>query len=119
MDGVMILQTFENVSRTWGISIWGLLLIILAILNVIIGIGIGINEDRIPFLQCVAAAMCLTVGLIRFGTAVEVSEPNTYQVLVDESVSMTEFNERYEILETQGKTYIVREREGFVEKPTE
>jgi hypothetical protein len=113
MDGVMILQTFENFSFTWGWSWLGLLTIFAALMN----LWIFIDEQGLGYFF-----MSIILGFIavfNFATAIEVPEPDTYQVLIDESVSMTEFNKRYEILETQGETYIVKEREGFVEKSTE
>ena len=33
-----------------------------------------------------------------------------YKVTIDDSVSMTEFNEKYEVIEQEGKIYTVREK---------
>lgn len=34
-----------------------------------------------------------------------------YEVLVDDSVSFTEFTEKYEIIKQKGKIYVIREKE--------
>ena len=34
-----------------------------------------------------------------------------YNVIISDEVSLTEFNEKYEIIEQNGKIYTVRERE--------
>ena len=35
-----------------------------------------------------------------------------HEVLINDSVSLTEFNERYEIVSQKGKIYVVREKEN-------
>ena len=51
-------------------------------------------------------------GLIVFGVAITDTPPETrYQVLIDESVSMSEFFEKYEIIEQEGKIYTIKEKE--------
>lgn len=39
------------------------------------------------------------------------TEYNTYKVTISENVSMTEFYEKYEIIDTDGEIFTVRERE--------
>lgn len=51
-------------------------------------------------------------GLIGFGVEAIATPPETrYQVLIDETVSMTEFFEKYEIIEQEGKIYTIKEKE--------
>lgn len=40
------------------------------------------------------------------------TEYNTYKVTISENVSMTEFYEKYEILDVDGQIYTVRERDS-------
>ena len=59
--------------------------------------------------------MCLSVGMIFgmvFGTAFEIPTKyeTQYKVTVSDEVSMTDFLERYEIIETEGKIFTVREK---------
>ena len=55
------------------------------------------------------------VGLFLFAAVCVASkEPivyeTQYKVLLDESIQLTEFFEKYEILDQDGKIYIIRER---------
>ena len=36
---------------------------------------------------------------------------NTYSVIIDDSVSMTEFYDKYEVIDIQGKIFTITERE--------
>lgn len=38
---------------------------------------------------------------------------NTYSVIIDDSVSMTEFYDKYEVLDIQGKIFTITEREDM------
>ena len=53
---------------------------------------------------------CLVIGMVIgvFGPREQVTR---YQVLIDESVSFIEFNERYKIIEQDGVIYTIQERE--------
>jgi len=50
------------------------------------------------------------VSIVGFNVAFTPSE-TTYKVIIDESVSMVEFNERYEILDQDGLIYEIVEKE--------
>ena len=45
------------------------------------------------------------------GSCFFVNEETQYQVLINEEVSMTEFNERYEIVDQEGQIFTIREKE--------
>ena len=61
-------------------------------------------------------AVVFAVVCFVFATLGVVSNQNSinhieYKVTIDDSVSMNEFMEKYEILDQEGKIYIVKERE--------
>lgn len=66
--------------------------------------------------KCVKAGLVFTIiAVIGIITAIiDISHPmydkTQYQVIVDDSVSMTEFTQRYNIIEQEGITYWVTEK---------
>ena len=117
MDGVTILNEFEVVTKTvfsWE-SFWG---------GALIGAGIGlivaiifglVEEDWIAFFVGLGA-FCTLLGLFvgLLGGFVLAPKPveyeKHYEVSIDENVNMQEFMNTYEIIETRGSIYTVREK---------
>lgn len=62
---------------------------------------------------CLVLAACLWGGLLYFALTPNTNDPNhiEYKVTIDDSVSMNEFLDKYEILDQEGKIYTVKERE--------
>lgn len=117
MSGVEILNQYEVVTRTtfsWSSFGWGCLIAL--IMGVIISFMITIDDfDWITFLICSAilvTVLCLTIGLIAgFILCPKATEVETrYEVSISPEVSMQEFLNKYEIIETRGSIYTVRER---------
>ena len=64
------------------------------------------------FVMCLITIFCTFSTLISYeSNGPEVTEYQ-YQVIVDDSVSMTEFTDKYEIIEVKGESYIVKEIEA-------
>ena len=71
------------------------------------------------FIKDISDGLCgailgLFLGMIIYGIIFHVVIPEKYvkyKVTISESVSMTEFNEQYEIIDIDGKIYTIRERE--------
>ena len=117
MNGVQILNQFEVVTKTvfsWN-SFW-------------VGLGIGVAIGLVAavifgcqeadwlafFLAC--AIFIPIIGLIVGGLAGKVISPTPveyethYEVSISEETNMQEFMSKYEILETRGEIYTVREK---------
>ena len=62
----------------------------------------------VPMLICSAVLGLITCLLT---TIIIVPDYKTYEVVLDDSVSMNEFMDTYEILERRGQIYVVREIE--------
>jgi hypothetical protein len=115
MKGVEIITSTQVVTEmtsnavvTW--VTFGVALFIMAL----IGVKVATKEKSIGFFL-----ICLVVGLvvscmsgsIAAGITTEPTAYEThYKVIVDESVGLSEFTSYYEILDQEGKIYIVRER---------
>lgn len=102
IDGITVLSE-ESIKMPFGV------LFILLLLS-----GFGLYACHMDFKRCGASIFAL-VGSIFFCLAIIVSlglSFNTfdkhYQVLIDDSVSFTEFYEQYELIEQNGDIYTIR-----------
>lgn len=118
MSGVEILA-FEEVACAWESWNWQSFWIAVAIvfiISIIAGFIFACQEGSIGagllMFGCMLIGVGSLLGIIAGKKCVDPTEYETqYKVIVDDSVSMTEFSEKYEILEQEGKIYTVRERE--------
>lgn len=111
LDGITLLDTGTKVvSYTWGWSWGGFIVAIIAIFLVVISIlclvdGVG---GEIFFIAAIFVGM---FSLFIFAHAKPAKTINTYSVIIDNSVSMTEFYDKYEVLNIEGKIFTITERE--------
>ena len=112
MEGVEILNTIYE----YGSLINPVCFFIFAIaLLVIVIIGrCTIDYDAIQYILLFLAAIAL-VGIIVCGIGMTIETDKIidtkYQVIVSDDVNLNEFQEKYEIIEQNGKIYTVKERE--------
>ena len=122
MAGVTILDTIEQVSYSWAFTRLAMVFAVFALL-VTVALLISVNHKKYincrggksrtdPRFNAICVVLLVTclMGLLfscRFG---EKQVTETYQVLLEDDVVISEFREHYEILDEQGITYIVRER---------
>ena len=110
MEGVTILNQFvvDKAPVGWFAIIAGALLCSVCLWCMFIMFNEGNAGAATAFI--ILALIC--VGLITLGICIVKTPPKTqYQVLIDESVSMTEFFEKYEIIKQDGKIYTIKEKE--------
>lgn len=109
MDGVTILNSYEyltNIGIIVGLSVlcvWFLAVSIIALFALLKYKGKSWME---PILFIICIVLTITCG----GLIPEKKYETHYQVMVDDSVSMNEFQSKYEIIEVEGKIYTVKER---------
>ena len=117
MEGVSILNQFEVVTKTvfsWP-AFWTGVLVGVGIAFVA-GIIFGLSENSflafiVMFLALGIFASALIGFLAGYNICPEPVEYEThYEVSIDANVSMQEFMDRYEIIETRGSIYTVREK---------
>ena len=117
MDGVNILNEFEVVTKTvfsWESFCCGALggVIIGLVVAVIFGLAEG---DWLAFFVGIIV-FCTFLGLLVGFLAGVITNPKAveyetrYEVSIDENVNMQEFMDKYEIIETRGFIYTVREK---------
>lgn len=108
MDGVIILNSYEmltNASSIFFVFVWGSVFTALALCFSYLFID-GYSSISTAIFAIVAG----TLAVILFCNIPEKNYETRYQVTVDDSVSMNEFQNKYEIIEVEGKIYTVRER---------
>ena len=117
MEGVTILNQFEVVTETvfsWSEFSTGFL--IGMCVGLIMGIIFGLSEwDWFAFLFMFLFAGLVVGGFIGvlFGYVVNptpVDYETHYEVTINEEVNMKEFMDKYEVVETRGLIYTVREK---------
>ena len=117
MTGVEILSSAEVVAESTfnGTAFWiGFIIMIGFVLTigVIATAGGAYEKGLILFCLIVGIISGIFVGVM-FGGLFQTptSYETHYKVTIDDSVSMNEFIDKYEILDQEGKIYTVKERE--------
>ena len=117
MDGVIILNEFEVVTKTvfsWESFWWGVL--IGASVGLIMAIIFGLREqDWLAFFVGLSVFCTLPGGVagLLSGAVLKpkpVEYETHYEVYIDETVTMQEFEDRYEVVQKRGSIYTVREK---------
>ncbi len=114
LDGVVVLDTGTKVLEYgWGWTWLGFVLCLLGLFALICGVlFLSDGDDVGTGFACLVSA-CIMFGLswALFSHAKITKEVPTYKVIIEDSVSMVEFYDKYEILDVQGKIYTIMERE--------
>jgi uncharacterized membrane protein YeaQ/YmgE (transglycosylase-associated protein family) len=112
LEGIEILTSNEiyTVSHLWanifGVVVW----VIVSLLSGWLAIKVDC-EPLIGFGILFGLACGVIVGSIVYSNTPEVYSHTEYKVTISEEVNFNEFNERYEIIEQEGKIYTIIERE--------
>ena len=102
IDGVTVLNIIEG-----GIDSGCLTAAFISLLILIISILMTLEDDRFEGL-----IVGSVIGFISFTClAIFCPRPVEYEVTVDETVSLAEFTENYEIVEQRGDIYIIKLKE--------
>jgi hypothetical protein len=116
MEGVEILNQFEVVTKSaFNMQSFWITVGIVTLIGAIIGVFLFIFDEcdclvisSMLILFAVGGALIGILSGISFSTPTKYE--TRYQVTITDEVKMTEFNERYEILDQEGKIYTVREK---------
>ena len=114
MPGVEILNTtihYKKVLPTWVIIVIIAIIVIPAVASLI---GEIQDKDLLSTIGRISLIFGLCVALL-MGTKIRQTTNQIdyieHEVLINDSVSLTEFLDKYEILDQEGKIYTVKERE--------
>ena len=109
MNGVIILNSYESLTNFNSILLISILcawFFVVAILALFALLKYGCNSWKEPAILVIYVVLFIVCCCL---TPKDKYETH-YQVTVDNSVSMNEFQNKYEIIEVEGKIYTVRER---------
>lgn len=104
LEGITVLaQTeYEDASVLWFFIPFFIVMILVAIIGAIFGCN--------DWIMMVAVMAGIAVGAICYVQAMRPTGEYRYEVMVDESVSMTEFYERYDVINQRGKIYKIKDK---------
>ena len=108
MNGVIILNSYESLTNFNSILLISILcawFFAVAILALFALLKYGCNSWKEPAFLVICVVLTIVCGCL----IPEDKYETRYQVTVDNSVSMNEFQNKYEIIEVEGKIYTVRE----------
>lgn len=108
MEGITILNSEVIMAAHWG-PIALFILGVVSILFTLFLILLGFDSDTILNTLIISAGIAL-IGLIS-SFIIQVPEYTSYEVILEDSVSINEFLDRYEILDQRGQIYTVKEIE--------
>ena len=109
MDGVIILNSYESLTNFGSILLMSILcawFLAAAIVALFALLKYGCDSWK----EFVILIVCVVLFIVCVCLIPEDKYETHYQVTVDNSVSMNEFQNKYEIIEVEGKIYTVRER---------
>ena len=109
MDGVTILNSYEHLTNFGSILLMSILCVwflAVAIVALFALLKYGCDSWKEFAILIICVALSIVCGCL----IPEKKYETHYQVTVDDSVSMNEFQNKYEIIEVEGKIYTVRER---------
>lgn len=109
MNGVTILNSYEYLANTSSIVImiflcmWSLACTFVALFELI-------KKKGKSWIAGIIFIVCTTLTITLGGLIPKEKYETQYQVIVDDSVSVNEFQNKYEIIKVEGKIYTVKER---------
>lgn len=113
MEVIEILNTFVRGGFGFRAGVCAIIIGIISIAGIITAVYFLTRyfreEPAIVILILSILFLCLSV--IGVYQSFFMKEITYYQVTIDDSVSMVEFNEKYDIVEVEGKIYTIKEKE--------
>lgn len=113
MEGITILDTIIIAQTTIGWSWGGFAAAILVIISLVI-YTISLSESTtatIPIITLFTSLLFVGISVALFSTATELPNIIQHKVLIDESVNLLDFYEKYDIIEQEGKIFTIQEKE--------
>ena len=111
MEGISIL--YQEPIMT--IPNWAGILVIILIAGIFGGMAIGICADTFSvwgWIWPLVSLFCLiTLGILATIDPQISTNRTKYYVTIDESISMTDFYEKYEVIEQKGELWILEDKE--------
>ena len=112
MDGIIILNETIKFTADWKDITFAIILLVATVFFLILAIYAFKDKfTSVGFLILFFTLLFGIVSLFGFYVFFSKTEFKEYQVTIDDSVKMNEFNQRYEIKDQEGKIYTIIEKE--------
>lgn len=105
MEGVRILNEISPISVNIGVL---LILFVSGIWSLFVVISIFDKGHRV--VPILVSLIPVVVSIILF--FLQYTSPMRYEAIIDDSVKISEFEEKYKIIERRGDIYVIEEIEG-------
>ena len=106
MEGVRILNEISPMSA----GIWASIGLFVAIGISSLFIGIPIFDKRQRIVPILVSLIPFVFAILLFFT--EYTSPMRYEAIIDDNVKISEFEEKYKIIERRGDIYVIEEIES-------
>lgn len=112
MSGINVLNT----TQIMGSPSWAALLIVFGILCLCIFIVLSLTSLKInKLMPAIIGCILLVISLISFRIGIQYlgtvpTGKYKYEVTIDENVSFTELNSKYNIIEQRGSIYVLEDK---------
>lgn len=114
IDGVTVLASEIVTTSCAGMNIIGYIFIEMLALGFILLLA-GMVADSLGLVQTGAIMLASSFILFLIGIPIDamtqIPDYTKYEVIIDDSVSMSEFMDTYEVLEQRGQIYVIKEIE--------
>lgn len=112
LNGITVLAE-EMVMKTpnwiFGMLFFGFFAVLISFISIIV--FAGSSWEGIPIGMLSAGLIFVTLSFV-FNLCFEEPDYMSYDVIIDNEVSMKEFHDNYEIVSVKGKIYTIKEREN-------
>ena len=109
MNGVIILNSYESLTNFGSILLISILCAWFFAITIIARFAL-LKYGCDSWKEFAILVVCVVLFIVCGCLIPEDKYETRYQVTVDDSVSMNKFQNKYEIIEVEGKIYTVRER---------
>lgn len=109
MNGVIILNSYESLTNFDSILLMSILCA-WSLAAAIVALFALVKYGYDSWKEFAILVVCVVLFIVCGCLVPEDKYETRYQVTVDDSVSMNEFQNKYEIIEVEGKIYTIRER---------
>ena len=106
MEGVRILNEISPISEGIGVSIG--LFVAIGILELFVSITTLDKKERV--IMILISLMSFVFAIIIF--LAKYNSPMKYEAIIDDNVKISEFEEKYKIIEKRGDIYVIEEIES-------
>ena len=112
MEGIEILNTFVEEGGSFSEGILAIVVGIISILGIIIAIYFSMSYcyEDVAVATFIFSITFLFLSVMGVYQSFFKEDTAYYQVIIDDSVSMVEFNEKYDIVNIEGKIYTIKEK---------